>query len=393
MSRRKGPKLAQSRALTACLCAALAAVAAGCSTNGATASVGAIAGKTLTIYASVPSQTADPAQTRDILDAEQLALQQAGGQAGSFRIRFLALRATITDNARTAIQDDSAIAYLGEVDPGASADSIPITEDQELLQVSASDTALEYTEATPAVPGAPKSFYKEAYSSFGYTFARVVPSAALEAKAQVQEMQSLGVTRLFVANDGGQYGRAIALAVKDDAAPAITIASSESGADAMFFGGSDPSLAASAFNAAAQTNPGVKLFGPSALDTPTFAAKLTAVAQRDIYISAPGFLPADLNPAGAQFVSAFKTAYGHAPALEAIFGYEAMDAVLAVLREAGSAANQRGTVVKDFFGIRNRSSVLGTYSLSNGDPNIGPFVFSHFKDGTLVPFKFVQVQG
>ncbi len=385
--------LASSRVLTACLCTALAFAAGGCSTTGATGTVAAITGKTLTIYASAPQQTADPAQTQDILDAEQLALSQSGAQAGAFRIRFVVVRATITDNARTAIQDSDVIAYLGEVDPGASGDSIPITQDQDVLQVSPADTALELTQATAAVPGAPKSFYNEAYSSYGYTFARVVPSAALEAKAQVQEMQSLGVKRLYVADDGSQYGKAIALAVKDDASPAIAVASSEGGADAVFYGGSDPARAAAAFNAAVQANPAIKLFGPSALDNPTLVAKLTAPSQRAVYISAPGFLPADLDPAGAQFVSAFKTAYGHAPALAAIFGYEAMDAVLAVLREAGSAANQRATVIKDFMGIRNRSSVLGTYSLVNGSPNIGPFVFSRVKDGTLVPFKFVQVQG
>ncbi len=385
--------LAPSRALTACLLTALAVAAGGC-TTGATSSIAGITGKTLSIYASVPSQTADPAQAQDILDAEQLALQQNGAQVGTFRIRFEPLKAKTTDNARTAIQDSSTIAYLGEVDPGASADSIPITEDQDVLQVSPSDTALAYTQPTAAVPGAPKSYYKEAYGSFGYTFARVVPSAALEAKAQVQEMRALGVTRLFVADDGSEYGKAIALAVKDDASPAITVVSSEGGADAVFYGGSDPSKAASVFNAAVQANPGTKLFGPSALDNATFAAKLTSAAQRGTYISAPGFLPADLSPSGAKFFADFKAAYGHSPALGAIFGYEAMEAVLSVLGEAGSAANQRATVVKDFFRIRDRPSVLGTYSLnSNGDPDIGPFVFSHFKDGTLVPFKFVQSRG
>ncbi len=384
--------LAPSRALTACLCAALAVAAGGC-TSGASSTIAQITGKTLTIYASVPAQTADPTQAQDILDAEQLALQQNGIQVGTFHVSFVPLRATITDNARTAIQTSSAIAYLGEVDPGASADSIPITEDQDVLQVSPADTALEYTQATPAVPGAPKSYYNENYSSFGYTFARVVPSSALEAKAQVQEMQALGVRSLFVTDDGGDYGRAVALAVKDAASPAITVAPSESSADAVFFGGADPARAADVLNAAVQANPRVRLFAPSALDNPTFAGKLTPAAQRAAYISSPGFLPADLNAAGQQFVTSFKSGYGHAPAPEAIFGYEAMDALLAVLREAGSAANQRATVVKDFRGIHNRSSVLGTYSLTNGDPNIGPFVFSRVKGGSPVPFKFVQVQG
>ena len=45
--------------------------------------------------------------------------------------------------------------------------------------------------------------------------------------------------------------------------------------------------------------------------------------------------------------------------------------------EAASGANNRQTVVKDFFAIKNRSSPLGTYSIDkNGDTNLGPLVFS-----------------
>jgi branched-chain amino acid transport system substrate-binding protein len=68
--------------------------------------------------------------------------------------------------------------------------------------------------------------------------------------------------------------------------------------------------------------------------------------------------------------------------------------VLAVLKEAGTSANNRTTVVHDFFSIKNRQSVLGTYSInSNGDTSIAPFVFSRLQSGQLVPFKFVSAQG
>ena len=78
--------------------------------------------------------------------------------------------------------------------------------------------------------------------------------------------------------------------------------------------------------------------------------------------------------------------------LQAIFGYEGMSAILAVLREAGPQANNRATVVHDFLAIKNRQSVLGTYSISStGDTSISPFVFSRVRQGKLVPFA--QVQG
>jgi branched-chain amino acid transport system substrate-binding protein len=69
-----------------------------------------------------------------------------------------------------------------------------------------------------------------------------------------------------------------------------------------------------------------------------------------------------------------------------------MNAVLAVLRQAGAGANDRTKVVHDFFAIRNRESVLGTYSInSDGDTSVAPFVFSRLQHGRLVPFA--QVEG
>ena len=389
--------LARRRAISACACALLAAGLAGCTTGATTSSV-TVSGKTLTVYASLPQQTADPAQARDVLDAEQLALARLRGQVTSFNINFVPLTAgKPSDHARTAIENSNSIAYLGEVDPGTSADSIPITNDQDVLQLSPTDTALEYTQSTPAIADTPGKYYKEGHSNYGYTFARVVPSTALEAKAQISEMQSLGVSRLYVADDGSEYGRAIAAAVKSDAPPAITVSSTQTGADGVFYGASNAAGAAAFFNGVAGTNPAAKLFGPSALDNSVFAAAVDAAARRNVYVSAPGFLPANLTSAGRTFVSDFKASYGHAPALGAIFGYETMAALLAALHQAGSGASDRSTVVRDFFKTNNASvqgTVLPSYSIrSDGDTTLGPFVFSRFKTGQLVPFKFVQVQG
>ncbi len=397
--------LARSRAVGGCALAALTAGIAGCSTTSASSTV-AVSGKTLTIYGSAPSSSANPAQAQDIIDAEKLALQQGGSTVGSFTIKFVPVTASkVTDNARTAIKDPTTIAYLGEPDPGTSGPSITITNYSDILQVSPADTALQYTQKTAAVPDSPQKYYAEAYSTYGYTFARVVPSTALEAKAQIQEMQSLHVKKLYVTDDGGDYGKAIALAVNNDAAaaslpvqqgPAGAAQFKTSGADAVFDGASSSSAAVNLFNGVATAVPRTKLFGPSALATDAFTSGLSSAARPDVVISQPGFLPKDLTPAGQTFVTDFQSAYGHQPAREAIFGYEAMSAVVSVLRQAGANANQRSLVVHDFLTmIKNRSSVLGTYSIVNGDPTIGPFVFNHFDSaiGKLVPFTFVSVQG
>ena len=378
-------------------CAATIAALAGCATQ--TNSTVTVSGTSLTIYASNPSGAPG---SQDILNAERLALKQAGSSAGRFTVRFVSLSQKPSDNARTAIQDSNAIAYLGELSPGDSAGTLGITNDQDLLQVTPTDTAIALTQATPAVKGAPNNYY-EKLKTYGRTFARVVPSGVAEARAQVTQMQTLGVKKLYVADDGSDYGKAIAYAVRQDASTAgISVtqgsasasAASASGADALFYGASPgaESTAQTLFGAVNEgQNPRLKLFAPSALDSSALAASL-ASAKAELYVSEPGFLPSSLsNNAKQQFVAPFKAAYGHVPSPEAIFGYEAMSAVLSVLREAGSQANNRSRVVHDFFAIKNRPSVLGTYSINSmGDTSMSPFVFSRLVRGTLVPFKFVQ---
>jgi branched-chain amino acid transport system substrate-binding protein len=352
-----------------------------------------VSGQTLTVYASVPPAGSDTARAQDVFDAEQLALRQSGSQLGNLTVKLVRVRGRkVSDNARTAIQDTTAIAYLGEVVPGASGDSIGISNAQDLLQVSPTDTAVALTQASPAVPGSPGLYYESA-KTYGRTFARVVPTTAREARALVAQMQSLRVTRLFVTDDGSDYGKALAHEVKDDLGSAIAPASSAGAADGIFYAGSSPTAAASVLDRAAASNPSLKLFAPSALAEQALVSALAPAAQRALYVTAPGFYK-NLSAAGQKFQADFQASFGHAPAPEAIFGYEAMDSVLAVLRSAGSAATNRATVVRDYFAVKNRQSVLGTYSISaSGDTSLDAFTVSRVQGGRLVPFKALVDQG
>jgi branched-chain amino acid transport system substrate-binding protein len=373
----------------------LIALVAGCAAAGSQTVTAA--GKSLTLYVSAPPGAASDPAAQDVLSAEQLAFSQKHDEVSGFSLRLVTLSTgKLSDHARTAISDTHAIAYVGEIVPGSSADTLGITNDQDLLQVTPTDTALELTQATPAVPKSPGLYY-EALKTYGRTFARVVPNSAREAKAQLQEMSALGVKQLYVTSDGSPYGKAIAQAVRSDASSSgVTIASAASGADGAFVGAADVAFAARTFGSLAGANPSLKLFGPSALDTPGLTSPLASAAGKlNLYVSSPGFQTKELNASGQKFVSDFRAAYGHAPAPSAIFGYEAVAAVLDVLHQAGTTANNRSTVVKDFFGIRNRDSVLGTYSITQatGDTNLGAYVFLRLRGNTLVPFKSVTAPG
>ena len=113
------------------------------------------------MYASGAGAAAGGQQAKDVLAAEQLAFQQSGAKVGNFKLRFVTLSAAkASDNARTVIQDDNAIAYLGEVIPGLSADSLGITNAEDLLQVTPTDTAAALTQVSSAVPGSPDRYYE-----------------------------------------------------------------------------------------------------------------------------------------------------------------------------------------------------------------------------------------
>ena len=393
-------KLARGRALSGCAWVALAAALAGC-TASAASNNSSISGTTLTIYLSAPAGSLTSEQ-QDVIAAERLAFHEIGGQVGKFTVKLVQANGSeLSDNARGAIADPTTIAYLGELAPGTSGQTIGITNAETVLQVSPTDNASELTQSSPAVSGSPGLYY-ESLSANGRTFARLVPTDKLEAKALVSEMQTLGVKHLAISLDGSAYGNAFSASVISDApAAGINVVPTSSQADAVLYAGMSAPKATTTLDGAAASNPSLKLFAPSALADAAFAGGLSSAAQHDLIVSSPGFMTSDLPPQGSQFDAAFKAAAGHQPAPEAIFGYEAVAAVLAAIHRAGASANARSTVVHDLLGIKRNAgwpqSAIGTYSIDkNGDvsyPAGAPFVFSRIEGGKLVAFKAVQQQG
>jgi ABC-type branched-subunit amino acid transport system substrate-binding protein len=383
--------LRHSRALASSGVACLAALAiAGCTANSSSSSKSAltITGHTLSIYLSEPSDLGSNQVAQDIVHAEQMAFSAHSKSVTDFKVVLqTASNKTLSDNAREAIVDATTIAYLGEIAPGDSDQTVGITNAQDVLQVSPTDGALELSQSTPAVSGGVKSLFED-YSTYGHTFARVVPSGADEAKAQVAEMKSLGVTKLYVGSDGSDYGKALADAVSSDAHSAgLTIEPSVGEeVNGYFYGAESPVAAAKFFDGVAAKAPDAKLFGPSSLNSGAFTSALSS-SVHNLYVSIPGYLPKDLPAQGKAFVTAFKSAYGHTPNTVAIFGYEAMSALLRVLADEGTKANSRADVVSAFLNQRKVSSVLGTYSIDKvGNTNLDAFVFARMSGGKLVPF-------
>lgn len=379
-------------ALTGACAAAVALLLAGCGASGSSSSNAAatVSGRVLDIVASQPAGSSGGQAAADVLNAERLAFSQSGGKAGAFTLQFVRVhRSEVSADARQAVSDTKAIAYLGEIAPGTSGVSLQITNELGMLQVSPTDTAAYLTQSTPGAGVAPGHWYP-ASSSYGRTFARLVPTTATEASALVARMRAEKLTDLDVEHDATPYGTSVADAVSADARKAgltVTSGAATPAAKAVLYAGLPGAASAHALDVAASTAPNAKLFAPSALYDDTFVHDLSTAAQQALTVSAPGIPSGSLDPLGRGFVSDFAHRYGHRPAPQAIFGYEAMRALIATLKQAGAHANARTTVVKDFRGLSRTAaeSALGAYRLHDGDTSLRSFVFAHVASGALVP--------
>jgi branched-chain amino acid transport system substrate-binding protein len=374
---------------------------------------------TLTIYSSLPLQGPDRARSRDMVNAIKLALQDAHGKIGPFSITFVSLDSAtpeagtwtgdkVLDNARKAVRDLNAIAYIGDRDSAATALSLPLTNEGNVLQVSPSSTYDGLTRASRR-QGEPERFYP----SGERTFARVVPADHVQASALVGYMKASGVRSLALIADREIYGGGLADQVEKAAArqgievfdrghidaakgdlsgTAKKVA--ETDADAFLFAGTTDTGAARIFTAVAAAAPRMLLFGPAAVADHAFLDGLPIAVQRQIRVTTPA-LPTRLLPRSARtFRDRFRMTFGRQPAPEALQAYEAASAVLYAIRAAGSKGNDRRAVTDQFLAIRNRNSVLGRYSIdSNGDTSLSTYAGNRVKRQQFVLDKVLEVRG
>lgn len=197
---------------------ACAAVLGGClGDDGEPAADQPIRGHVLNLYASRPAEGPSAATARAVAAGQRQALADAGGRAGRYRVRLISLSASkpgsgnwdpgqVSENADLAARDPRAIAYLGELNLGASAVSVPVTNKAGLLQVSPADGLASLTEAPPRSAAGPERYLPSGRRSF----LRLVPDDLVEARLIVDRMEALGVERPALIVGTGVYARELA---------------------------------------------------------------------------------------------------------------------------------------------------------------------------------------
>jgi branched-chain amino acid transport system substrate-binding protein len=396
-------------ALAAALCMGLAACGEDGDGDGPTSGEQE-EGRTLTVYSSLPLQGAQRPQTTDMVKGIELALEQAGGKAGEFTVRYQSLDDSTAQagawtpeatqaNARKAAQDENAAAYIGEFNSGASAISIPILNEAQLAQISPANTAVGLTSDEPgADAGEPDKYYPSGQRNY----VRIVPKDTIQGAALATLMKEDGCTQVYMTNDKEVYGAGLARNIEgaaeaqgleiianeaiDKNAPNYrSLAESAKGADCFIYSGITANNAVQLYKDFAAALPDAQLYGPDGVAETGFTDPAEGGIPPDVAarvkLTVATLAPDEYPPEGREFFQQFEEKYGEPnPNPYAIYGYEAMRLALDAIERSGTG--EKADIIQALFDTKDRDSVLGTYSIDeNGDTTLTDYGVYAIKDG------------
>jgi branched-chain amino acid transport system substrate-binding protein len=404
-------------ALTAAV-GGLALASAGCGDGPATPAK--VPGSTLTVYSSLPLHGASAGQSRAIVNGARLALADAGGRIGGYRIEYEALdnvkppndlpsSSSVRAVANRAARDRTTIGYLGDDNSDATKVSLPILARAGIAQVIPSSTDVGLTtDRRGAAHGEPGRFRPGGRR----TYARIVPNDLVQAGALAQLAKRVGCAAIAVWSTRTTYSKGLAanlataagrLGLRVDGIRAIDPRARnyrrlarDVTADCFVFTGEIEENAVAAITDAGRAHRRMRLYAGNGLAVDDIAdphrGLAPELAARFKTVAAPGN-PADLPAAGRRFIARYARTYGASAADPyAIYGYEAMGLLLDSLSRAGPRADDRAAVAAALVATRNRHSVLGAYSIDgNGDTTRTSFGVLTIAGGRLLADRDVVV--
>lgn len=354
------------RAVVCALTGVATAVIAGCGASVPETTVATA--DDLVIYSALPAHGPQAPRARDVLDGERLALLLADGKAGRFRVQLRPLDdsdpkadpdkagwtpETTLQAAKTAVEDPGTIAFIGDFDNGATALSLPQTNQQDLLQVSPASTYGGFTGGPGSAPGEPDKYEPSGAPTFG----QIAAMDPVQARAVVSVLVADGCQRLAILRAPNGFDESLGRLIEKDATNrGLHVALDEqvrdqdgeaharmadkvveSGAQcATFVAGTDdaaPGLIGALHNA----DPELRIALPMGLADDAVAADIGPASQITTIVGPP--------PPDERFVEAFKQRFGRKPGPWAAYGYEAMRRVLRAIRLADARGNDRRAVV------------------------------------------------
>jgi hypothetical protein len=149
---------------------------AGCGETEGIVGGGSVIGETLTIYSLLPEP--DRPVVRDIVDGQRLALLEARGRAGAFKVNFASLDSTgggttgsglpgqVASATRQAIADAQIIAVIGDLTTDTAVVSVPLLNSAGILHVSPGPADPRFITGEGGAQGEPQRFYPAGQRTF-----------------------------------------------------------------------------------------------------------------------------------------------------------------------------------------------------------------------------------
>jgi ABC-type branched-subunit amino acid transport system substrate-binding protein/DNA-binding beta-propeller fold protein YncE len=357
---------------------------------------------------------AGPFPTLQLSDAVRFVLARRDFRAGAYSIGYQSCDhssvgrgapyswtpATCRRNARAVADAPMVLGVIGPFDSSCAAFQIPILNrapDGPLALISGSTTSTGLTHEAPGSgAGEPEMYYPRDMRNF----ARVVAADDVQGAAVSVMAERLGVTRLFVLEDGETYGSGIAAQVRKSARRlGIGIAGTarwdyrnrsfarlarrvgRSGADGVFLGGFVPGgpLRTPVRDLREVLGPDVQLLAPDGFSDFEALVEGEGAAAEGMVVSFPIVPASHLPSSGREFAEAFEKAISgpaepYSPAVAQ---------ATAVLLDAIAASDgTRASVTRNLFGTRVENGILGTFEFDeNGDTTAAGVTMYRIQNG------------
>ncbi|MBN1528442.1 MAG: ABC transporter substrate-binding protein [Thermoleophilaceae bacterium] len=364
----------------------------------------------LTVYMSLPARGLSADEARAVDAGARLAFRRADGHAGPHVVRLIRLDSTraegelwdpgqVQANAERAKDDPSAVAYIGEFGLGASAISVPVTNDAGLLQISPLESLTSLTREPPgrAGRGAPERYYPTGRRNF----MRLVPTDLREVDLITARAGTLGARRVGLVAGEGVYAEELAsqlverlrgaghtLVAADDltddpTAPRARAAQlAEQRPDAIVYAGLGDRSAERLLAALADLLPSTPVLVGSGVLYRT-PLRFPRAPERVEAFSPIGPVSGD-GPAARRVLRAVAARYGAAAARpEALYGYAAAEIALGAVATGGG---RRAAVVRAAFTGGTPPSPLGRLRVTRvGDAEDAPMTLYRLEEGVFRP--------
>ena len=353
-------------------------------------------GQIFKIYSSLPLSGERADEARGIVNAINLAIEKQTDPGGTLcdgilKITHESLDDALSDtgvwdtfreqdNAYKANADADAMAYIGPLDSGAARVAVPILNQASIVVVSPGTDYVGLTK--PYEPSDPMVYYitgKRSFARFGAPMDTLAAAAANWAK-------TLGATKVFIVDDGEQYGLG--------ASDAFNITAKEAGLEVagremiepkarnladivgqvkgakpglVFFSGDNAVNGGQLLQALRKEGVDAKFMGTPIIQTKPFVTAAGAAGE-GTYAVGSGIVLDKLTAKGQQFAQDYKAKFGAAPTSAAVFGYDAATAVLGAARKV--CLKDRVALMDATVATQNLEGALGQWSFdANGDVN------------------------